>query len=313
MYFDVETRLLRAVITLAEELSFTRAAHKLNISQPALTKQIIEIERQHRVHLFTRRNKKRVEPTDVGLIFVEESRGALLHIDRAVQFACATRDGSGRILTMGHSPEADLGWISSILAIRLPLYPKLRIQLISEFSSELVRSVMAGDLDLALVTAPPENSRITAAAFARTHLYVALAENHPAAQKENIGLQDLAGDEWILLARRAHPLVHDAIIDAAKRDGIALGQTHEVHTAQQAFHLVRERVGVAILTKCAVDVSVRGVVVKSLSDTSLRFETCVIIRADNDSRLTNEFARSFLRRHQPRILQSKQMELSLSA
>ena len=133
MYFDVETRLLRAVITLAEELSFTRAAHKLNISQPALTKQIIEIERQHRVHLFTRRNKKRVEPTDVGLIFVEESRGALLHIDRAVQFACATRDGSGRILTMGHSPEADLGWISSILAIRLPLYPKLRIQLISEF------------------------------------------------------------------------------------------------------------------------------------------------------------------------------------
>jgi len=254
-----------------------------------------------------------VELTEVGRIFVEETRAALLHIDRAVRFASAARDGGGRILTMGHSPDADLRWISAVLAIRLPLYPKLRIHLISEFSSELVRSVMAGDLDLALVTAPPESSRITTAAFARTHLYAALPENHPAAQKENIGLQDLAGDEWILLARRAHPVVHDAIMDAAKREGIAPKQTHEVHTTQQAFHLVCEHVGVAILTKFAVDVSVRGVVVKSLSDTSLRFETCVIIRTDNDSRLTNEFARSFLRRHQPQILRSKQMELSLSA
>ena len=313
MFARLEVRHLRAVIFLAEEMNFTRAADRLHITQSALSKQINDIERQHRFHLFTRRDKKMVELTEVGRIFVEETRAALLHIDRAVRFASAARDGGGRILTMGHSPDADLRWISAVLAIRLPLYPKLRIHLISEFSSELVRSVMAGDLDLALVTAPPESSRITTAAFARTHLYAALPENHPAAQKENIGLQDLAGDEWILLARRAHPVVHDAIMDAAKREGIAPKQTHEVHTTQQAFHLVCEHVGVAILTKFAVDVSVRGVVVKSLSDTSLRFETCVIIRTDNDSRLTNEFARSFLRRHQPQILRSKQMELSLSA
>ena len=66
-------------------------------------------------------------------------------------------------MTIGHSPDADLAWISAILAIRLSMYPKLRVQLISEFSSELVRRVMAGDLNMALVTAPPESSRITAA------------------------------------------------------------------------------------------------------------------------------------------------------
>ena len=58
---------------------------------------------------------------------------------------------------------------------------------------------MASELNLALVTAPPESSRITAAAFAQTHLYAALRKPTSAAQKEDIAFQDLAKDEWILL------------------------------------------------------------------------------------------------------------------
>ena len=313
MFPHVEVRHLQAVIGLAEELNFTRAADRLHITQSALSKQINEIEKEHRFHLFARKNKKNVELTEVGRIFVEEARSALLHIDRAVQLGHAVRDGSDSVLTIGYSPDADQSWVSAILAIRLPLYPKLRIQLISEFSSELVRSVMAGELNLALVTAPPENSQITTAAFAQAPLYAALPQTHAAAQKEDITLQDLAKDDWILFARRAHPVVHDAIMDAARREGIAPKHAHDIHTAQQAVHLVSEHVGVAILTKSAVAVGAQGVVVKPLSDASLCFETCVIIRTDNTSRLANEFARSFLRRYEPQRLPPKQMELSLSA
>ena len=193
-------------------------------------------------------------------------------------------------------------------------YPKLRIQLISEFSTELVRSVMAGEMNLALVTAPLANSRITAVAFAQTPLYVALPQTHAAAQKEQIALQDLARDEWILFARRVHPVVHDAVMDAARCEGIAPKHAHNVITAQQAVHLVSEHVGVAILMKpTAVDFSAEGVVVKPLSDASLFFETCVITRSDDNSRLTNEVTRSFLRKYTPQRLRPKQMELSLSA
>jgi DNA-binding transcriptional LysR family regulator len=298
---------------LAEDLNFTRAADRLHITQSALSKQITEIEEQHRVHLFTRKNKKNVELTEVGRIFVEEARSALLHIDRAIQLGRAAGEGSDRSLSIGHSPDADQGWISAILAIHLPLYPKLRIQLISEFSSELVRSVTAGKLNLALVTAPPENSQITAVAFAQTPLYAALPQSHAAAQKERIELHDLARDEWILFARRVHPVVRDAILDAARREGITPKHAHDIITAQQAVHLVSEHVGVAILTKPAVGGSAQGVVVKPLSDASLCFETCVILRTDDDSRLANEFARSFLRRYEPQRLPPKQMELSLSA
>ena len=310
MFPRVEVRHLQAVLVLAEELNFTRAADRLHITQSGFSKQINEVEAQHGFHLFIRKNKKNVELTEVGRIFVEEARLALLHIDRAVH---AAHEGSDSILTVGHSPDADQAWISAILAIRLPMYPKLRIHLISDFSRELVRSVMAGDMNLALVTAPPESSRITAAAFAQTRFYAALPLTHAAAQKEEVRLQDLARDEWILFARRAHPIIYEAIIDAAQRQGIAPKQAHDIHTVEQAVHLVSEHVGVAILTKPAAGVSVQGVVVKPLSDTSLCLKTCVIMSSDNDSRLANEFARSFLRRYEPRILPPKQMELSLPA
>jgi hypothetical protein len=171
---------------------------------------------------------------------------------------------------------------------------------------------MTGELNLALVMAPPENAQITSVPFARTPLYAALPRTHAAAQKEHIMLQDLANDEWILLARRVHPVVHGAIMDAARRAGIAPKYAHDIITAQQAVHLVSEQVGVAILTKpTALGFHAEGVVVKPLSDTSLHFETCVIMRADDDSRLANEFVRSFLRKYALQRLPSKQMELWL--
>ena len=117
-----------------------------------------------------------------------------------------------------------------------------------------------------------------------------------------------------VFARRVHPVIHDAIMDAAHRDGIVPRPAHNIITAQQAVHLVSEHVGVAILTQtAALGFKTEGVVVRPLSDTSLRFETCVIMRNDDNSRIANEFARSFIRRQSPHRMASKQMELWLSA
>ena len=70
MFPRVEVRHLHAVIVLAEELNFTRAADRLHITQSGFSKQINEIEALHRFHLFIRTNKKNVELTEVGRIFV---------------------------------------------------------------------------------------------------------------------------------------------------------------------------------------------------------------------------------------------------
>ena len=143
MFPNVEVRHLHAVIALGEELNFTKAALRLHLTQSALSRQITEIEKQLRFRLFTRDNRRvvRVELTDAGRVFVEEARSSLLHMERAFHLARTAHDGADNVLTIGHSHEADQAWVSDLLAVRLPLYPKLAIRLISQFSIELVRSV----------------------------------------------------------------------------------------------------------------------------------------------------------------------------
>jgi len=311
MFPNLEVRHLHAVIVLAEELNFTRAADRLHITQPALRKQITDLEAEHRFHLFTRDTRRVVELTDAGRAFVEEARSALFHTERAVHLAHAAHDGSNSVLTIGHSPFANHDWISAMLAIRLPLYPGLGIRLMTQFALESVRSVLVGEVNLALVTAPPQDSQITAVPFAPAQLYAALPETHPAAHKERLALLDLAKDKWILFPKRVHPLLYEAVMDTARRESIAPKHAHDVIAPQEAVDLVSDHMGVAILTQpTARGFHADGVVVKPLSDTSLCFETCVIMRADNDSRLVNEYVRMFLRNYAPQRVPPKQVQSS---
>jgi len=312
MFPNLEIRHLHAVIVLAEELNFTRAADRLHITQPALSKQITDLEAEHRLHLFTRDTRRVVELTDAGRAFVEEARSALFHTERALHLAHAAHNGSNSVLTIGHSPFANHDWISAMLAIRLPLYPRLGIRLMTQFAMESVQSVLVGEVNLALVTAPPQHSQITAVPFAPAQLYAALPETHPAANnKEPLALRDLAKDKWILFPKRVHPLLYEAVMDTARRESIALKHAHNVIAPQEAVDLVSDHMGVAILTQpTAPGFHADGVVVKPLSDPSLCFKTCVIMRADNTSRLVNEYVRMFLRKYAPQRIPPKQAELS---
>src|ERR1700677_1164270 len=314
MFPNIEMRHLHAVVVLAEEMNFTRAAHRLNISQPALSKQLAELEEQYGLYLFNREKGRLFELTEAGQIFVEEAGAALSHAERAIQLARATQAGGERVLMVGHSPHCDQSWISTVVAIRLPLYPRLRIRLMGQFPVELVRSVVVGELNLALVTAPLLNTDVTAVPFAQSPLYAALPENHPAAKEEYLDLQDLAEDDWILFPKRLHPIVYHAIMDVARRDGIRPKCTHDAVTSEQAVQLVSEQVGVAIVTKPnAVAFRIKNVALKPFSDKSLWFKTYVIMRKNDDSRLTNQFVRSFLRKYAALPPSAVQMELSLSA
>jgi DNA-binding transcriptional LysR family regulator len=314
MFPNVEVRHLQAVIVLAEELNFTRAAYRLHISQPALSRQISELEDLHRLRLFVHEKGRQVLLTDAGRVFVEEARSALFHAERAIHLAHAAHDGSDSVLLVGHSPHTNPLWISAILSIRLPLFPKLRVRLVTRFALELVRGVLAGDLNLAIVTAPPEDAQITTVAFAQSSLYAAVPKSHPAAHKDSLALRDLAEDEWILFAKQVHPLIHDAILEAARRAVIPSKDAHDIFTVEQGLHLVSEHMGVAILTKPVnLDSAPEHILIKPLLDPLLSFETCIALRADDDSRLVNEFSRSFLRKFAPQPLPAMQMELPLSA
>ena len=109
-----DLKYMNAAVAVAEELSFSRAAKRLRLSQPAITKYIAELEETLGVLLFVR-DHHAVSLTEAGRAYVEEARIALLHADRAVQAARAAGRDVEMVLNIGRSPYAD-PFFTSMLA-----------------------------------------------------------------------------------------------------------------------------------------------------------------------------------------------------
>lgn len=294
MLSNIEIRHLNAVAVLAETLNSTRAAEKLHISQSALSKQIKEVENDLGLRLFVRNKKRITDLTEPGRAFVEEARNAVIHLDRAVYSARLVNHGAEAALTVGYSPFADRKWIKTLQAIHVSRFAKVRLLHRSRMAPDLVSHVIAGELDLAIVTAPPKDANITACTFARNPLYVALPESHRCASNDIISLRDLAGDLWGLFAETANPLAHRAVMDVVRKARIAPREIHEVMAAEDAFAVVTEHGGIAFVSKATASKPHNGVVFKPLADESLRFETCVVTRAQGASRLVDQFAKALV-------------------
>src|SRR5205823_2992819 len=99
------------------------------------------------------------------------------------------------------SPYTDPFLISMLHSIRLPLFPSLKVQLQSSFSCELVRDVLSGILDLAIVTEPPESSLLTKVKVAESPFYIAMSKHDSLASRNFLSLEAIADRRWILFER----------------------------------------------------------------------------------------------------------------
>src|SRR5215469_13708544 len=109
-----ELRLLQCVVAVAEELSFTRAARKLYLSQPALSRQISDLERSLGVKLFDRTTRQ-VTLTPGGIAFLEEARAAISHSERAGRLAKAISQNGNLPVSVGYSPHYNFDLLNLIL------------------------------------------------------------------------------------------------------------------------------------------------------------------------------------------------------
>lgn len=308
----IDSRLLLAAIVLAEELHYGRAAQRLHIAVSTLSKQIALLEEKLGMILFIR-NSKVVELTEAGRAYVEEARASLLHAEKAVNVARAANDGQEHVLTAGHTPYTDPALILTLLSIHLPLYPNVKVQLQSDFTFDLVHGLLAAQLDVALVAWPPESPSLTLVEIVQAPLYVALPEWHPAVEREQVMISDLENDSWILFNKRVHPLLYDAILGQAKDYGFTPKEIHRIVTAEEAVHLVVEHAGVAFMLKAAAMGNRQsGVVMKPLGEERLLIRTYLALRANESSRMVNEFARAFLRKSTPPSDPDDQLKLPIA-
>jgi len=292
----IEIRLLVAIVTLSEELNFTRAAKRLGITQSGLSRRVGSLEKKYRIKLFER-DHANVALTEAGRVFVEEAKLCLQHNERAIEVAKAVSEGVESVLTIGRSPYADPFLTSALLAIHLPLYPNLHVQLHSDFAPELIHDLMVSKLDIALVANPASNRKLTTTKVSESPLYIVLPDHSPLVAKNAVTLQDLRDERWILFERKAHPDLYDAILRRAAEEEIVFRDGLKVLTAEDAAQLVQENLGVAFLSMVgALRIAERGAVVRPLDDKDLHLQVCLASRADNRSKLVSEFVRAFMRR-----------------
>jgi DNA-binding transcriptional LysR family regulator len=292
------------------KMHFGRAAERVGLSQSGLSRCIQSAEREANATLFDR-DRRSIEITDAGRSYVEHARISLAHGERAIRSAKETKDRAGHFLEIGKSPDVDPVLVEVLYSIRLPLYAGLEISVHSEPSSNLAHRLMSADLDIALITQPNRNAKLTMTKLAETPLHVVFPRENSLASKGAIKLADLRDERWIIYQQRTHPLLYERIMKLMREENIHPKRIDRILYPDEAEHLLLANHGVALMTKAnALKLEGKRLVAKPLEEEALCLDEWIAARGDNNSRLVSEFVRAFVTRS-TLVLQPSQMVLPI--
>jgi LysR family hydrogen peroxide-inducible transcriptional activator len=188
---------LRYFQAAAEAGSFTKAAERVNVSQPSLSQQIMNLERELGHKLFHRLGRRMVL-TEAGQVFLDRARGILQQAEDASKELKDSPTLERRI-KVGTVPTLAPYLMPPLLERCREQYPNLLVHIHEDFRPDLVRGVIEGDLDLAIVPQPVKNSRIATEILFSEPLLLVVGRSHPLASKPVITARDLADENFVLL------------------------------------------------------------------------------------------------------------------
>lgn len=188
---------LRSLITVSETENFTRAAAQLNVTQPALSQQIINLEKELNQKLFHRLGR-RVVPSEAGLVLLDYARRILLEADNAAK-ALHDHPGLDRRITVGAIPSVASFMLTSLIAQARIDHPNLQIDIREDFRAPLLQGVVTGHLDLAILAAPVREPSLAVETLLREPLLLAVGRQHPLARRQRARMAELADETFAML------------------------------------------------------------------------------------------------------------------
>jgi len=214
----MELRHFHSFIAVAEELSFTKAARRLQIAQPPVSRHIRDLEAELGVQLFER-NSSRVFLTDAGRGFLHEVRVALQHVSQAVE--AARQAGSGGAGTVRLGIGKGLGdVVSRVVNEFLRLFPKVEIDvrdIASGFQSE---AFVDRKIDVGFMRSPIEAPQLASAPLFQEPFSVVLRKSSSLAKRKMLRLRDLVNETLLLIDRRISPGAYDRTLALFREQGI---------------------------------------------------------------------------------------------
>jgi LysR family hydrogen peroxide-inducible transcriptional activator len=188
---------LRYLVAVAEAGNFTRAAEKLHVTQPTLSQQIINLERELGHKFFHRLGRKAVL-TEAGTIFMDRARRILFEADNAAK-ELQDDPGLERRIHVGAIPTVAPYLLPPLISLCREKHPNLQISIREDFRPELVRGVLEGELDLAITAQPVTNKQVAVELLMTEPLTLVVGRGHPLTFCKRVVSNDLAGETFVLL------------------------------------------------------------------------------------------------------------------
>jgi len=260
----MDTKRLRYFIAAAEEENLRRAAQRLHIVQPALSKQIAQLESQLGCQLFTRA-KQRIHLTDSGRLFLDDARRILRDFELAKERLAQASAGHLGTLRIGFRETAARSpLVSRTISEFRKSYPNVALRLDQMNSPAQCAALRGGELDAGFIyLSPDHDDDLKRLPLATDHFFLAVHRSNPLARKKSIYFRDLIDMPFIWLARSRNAYYSDALRRECLRSGFTPKIIQEADSDATALNLVAVGMGISFVvatTSLPADVVLKPVV-----------------------------------------------------
>lgn len=246
----MEFRHLLYFITVAEELHFGRAAARLQMTQPPLSKQIQQFEEEIGVTLF-KRTKRHVELTTAGEIFLPEARHVLVQMHQAVDTAQRAQRGEFGKLVIGFVGSATYDILPEIIREYRRKFPQVAVILHELSTPDQVNALTGGRIDIGLLHPPVNSSLIETEPVKSGFSALSLPKNHPLAGKDKIQIEDLRDMPFIVVSRDIWPGLYDEFLSLFQDVDFRPKIVQEATEYQMVVGLVSAGIGIGVVPATA--------------------------------------------------------------
>lgn len=280
MIVSLEFNQLRCFVAVAEELHFGRAAARLHMTQPPLTRHIQLLEHALGVELFERTSRS-VRLTRAGEVFLTDARRLLQFAEQAALSARQFGKGDVGKVTLGFTAVSGYELIPSLLAGARTAIPGITLVLKEMVSVGQFAALEAGTIDLGLVRPLNLLSSLAFQPIASEPLLLALPHDHALTRKDAIVLADLHRQPFIMYSPDEGKYFHDLIHGLFPAPAIVPDYVQHISQTHSVVGLVRAGLGVAIVPESACHFNVRDVQFRRIVDMAACAEVYMAWRPDH--------------------------------
>lgn len=238
---------LSTFVAVAEELNFHRAAERLRMAQPAVSRIVLELEERLGVKLLER-TTRRVRLTESGRYLLEEALAIIARAETAENTVRLLASGTKAILRIGYTTIAGHALVPDVVREFRKSNPDVRLELTYLTSPVQRDRILEDEIDLGFIQGHFQSSEIESRLVARHRLVALLPPGHPLAARAELTISELAGESLVMGTSAEWPTFRRILVDTFQRAGHVLSVAQEASSLIGILGLVTAGVGITVFT-----------------------------------------------------------------